>query len=966
MLAACVTWCGGSEVDPQLSCYNVVWRSPSSDLSGSMPLGNGDIGVNVWCESNGDLLFYISKTDAWSENGRLLKLGRVRLTADPPLYAAGDTFRQELDLSSGTILVSISNAQNQTSNVKLWVDANHPAICLDAESDTAREWRISVEMWRTVPRTITDATEKQSAYGIMSGPDPIVVEPDTVVTGLNDRVIWYHRNERSIWEDTLTVQSLSHLTNSMTDPLLDRTFGATLYGVGLTNSTAATLVSTGAMTTLSATIIPLTALSESATAWRDELDMSVLKVESLPRHTRCEAHTTWWEAFWNRHWIMASGSRNLSEMILPTMSPLRIGADPDGNNRFFGKMSRVGIYSGPLSPAEVITLAATDRHTVPGTDDRRVAAWRFDTLANGTIPDLANGLFPLSVAGTLALVDDGGVNVLSFGGGGYLSVDHNDALTLTNGFTLEAWIAPDVLPGSGARIIDKGVVGTSQGYVCDSYPGNDLRSIINSGTLMHDANMPTGTWAHVAVTADPATRVHRIYLNGAVVQEDALSLDGFVVSQGYILQRFINACGGRGNSPIKFNGSLFTVDMSGYDADFRKWGPCYWWQNTRLPYWTMLMAGDFDLMQPLFDMYMNALPLARERVMTYYGHEGAYFPETMYFWGTWNNDNYGWYRTGKEVGRSDNDYIRWEWQGGIELTAMMLDYYDLTDDDTFVTNTLAPFADEIIKLYDLRYSRESDGTIRFTPAQALETYWEGTENPMPEVAGLHHILPRLLELPEYLVTAVQTSRWTRLHGELPDLPLRDVSGQTVLAPAEVLGSKHNVEHPELYAVFPYRQYRVGKPNLELARATYDVRVDRNNSGWEQGPIFAARLGLSNDAADQLVSRFGTKHTGSRFPAMWGPNYDWIPDQDHGGVCMIALQQMLMQCDGDRILLFPAWPADWNVTFRLHAPGQTIVEGELANGVITRFHITPANRYNDVETYIGELPMLPRTSSLIVQ
>ncbi len=31
----------------------------------SMPLGNGDIGLNVWVDPGGDLLFYISKTDAW-------------------------------------------------------------------------------------------------------------------------------------------------------------------------------------------------------------------------------------------------------------------------------------------------------------------------------------------------------------------------------------------------------------------------------------------------------------------------------------------------------------------------------------------------------------------------------------------------------------------------------------------------------------------------------------------------------------------------------------------------------------------------------------------------------------------------------------------------------------------------------------------------------------------------------------
>ena len=41
--------------------------------------------------------------------------------------------------------------------------------------------------------------------------------------------------------------------------------------------------------------------------------------------------------------------------------------------------------------------------------------------------------------------------------------------------------------------------------------------------------------------------------------------------------------------------------------------------------------------------------------------------------------------------------------------------------------------------------------------------------------------------------------------------------------------------------------------------------------------------------------------------------------------MIALQRMLMQCEGDRILLLPAWPKDWDVSFKLHAPRQTTVE-----------------------------------------
>src|SRR2546430_12601628 len=43
------------------------------------------------------------------------------------------------------------------------------------------------------------------------------------------------------------------------------------------------------------------------------------------------------------------------------------------------------------------------------------------------------------------------------------------------------------------------------------------------------------------------------------------------VTQGCILQRFMNAAAGRGAQPIKFNGSIFTVGKPD-DPDFRRWG----------------------------------------------------------------------------------------------------------------------------------------------------------------------------------------------------------------------------------------------------------------------------------------------------------------------------------------------------------------------------------------------------------
>ena len=63
--------------------------------------------------------------------------------------------------------------------------------------------------------------------------------------------------------------------------------------------------------------------------------------------------------------------------------------------------------------------------------------------------------------------------------------------------------------------------------------------------------------------------------------------------------------------------------------------------------------------------------------------------------------------------------------------------------------------------------------------------------------------------------------------------------------------------------------------------------------------------------------------------------------------LIALQRMLMQCDGDTIRLAPAWPKDWNASFKLHAPKNTTVEGRVENGKVTDLKVTPESRHKDV-------------------
>src|SRR5258708_32250489 len=80
---------------------DVVWNSPGTNENDSMPLGNGDVALNVWTEQNGDIVLLLAKSDAWSENGQLLKLGRVRGRRWPNPYPPPASFTQSLKLQPG-------------------------------------------------------------------------------------------------------------------------------------------------------------------------------------------------------------------------------------------------------------------------------------------------------------------------------------------------------------------------------------------------------------------------------------------------------------------------------------------------------------------------------------------------------------------------------------------------------------------------------------------------------------------------------------------------------------------------------------------------------------------------------------------------------------------------------------------------------------------------------------------------
>jgi hypothetical protein len=445
---------------------------------------------------------------------------------------------------------------------------------------------------------------------------------------------------------------------------------------------------------------------------------------------------------------------------------------------------------------------------------------------------------------------------------------------------------------------------------------------------------------------------------GWIEADDGKGVDGdaYIVSRAYALQRFITACGGRGRYPIKFNGSIFTVPYKGGagDADYRRWGAGYWWQNTRLPYYAMCAAGDYEMMEPLFRMYVDdILPLNKYRTKEYFGFDdAAYFVECVMFWGDVTPQAYGW--TPKSQ-RSDPlqraGWHKWEWVAGPELVCMMLDVYDHTGNRALFEKRIVPTAMAIFRFFDNYYKTGSDGKLEMSPSQACETWWKCVD-PMPEVAGLRAMSKRLLSLSEDVFGGKNRKYLEEFSKKIPELPTRKFKdGAEGFAPACKFSKKKNRENPELYAIFPFRLCTARTPNFKLGLEALKHRVSKFNKGWGQDCIDMAYLGLADDARKAVVERAKAKCAQERFPAFWGPNFDWTPDQTHGGVLMKTLQSMLLQTDiaSRKIYLLPAWPKDWKCDFKLHAPYGTVVSGRVENGKVVGLKVAPEKRRGDVAT-----------------
>ena len=445
---------------------------------------------------------------------------------------------------------------------------------------------------------------------------------------------------------------------------------------------------------------------------------------------------------------------------------------------------------------------------------------------------------------------------------------------------------------------------------------------------------------------------------------------GALVAQSYNVFRFLMACQSRGRIQTKFNGGLFTQPLRGRKLtheDERDWGRRYTYQNQRLLYWPLLMSGDGDLMKPFFDYYWNLLPIRKAITKAWFGHEGAYYRENIE--PTGGERDCG--RTGKPPKTKPGEnhgrgyYHSYYFTCGLETVTMMTEYVKYSGDNTFRDSVLVPFAREVLLFFDKHYPRDANGKIRLDPAMVLETWWIAV-NPAPDVAGLQFCLDELLVMKAG--STKDQENWRRFRAEIPPVFLHEIDGRKAIAPAEKWKAKHNAENGLLYPVFPFRCFGLGLGSADIVNWTMKHRTHKNAFNykcWTQDQIHWAYAGRADEAQAGLVHRFRHASPQCRFPLYGSAGPDSCPDFDHFGAGSTALQRMLVQEAGGKILLLPAWPADWDADFKLHLKKGAFISGKVTDGKLTDWTIEPAARKKDVVVYkpqrVPERPAIPANS-----
>ncbi len=446
----------------------------------------------------------------------------------------------------------------------------------------------------------------------------------------------------------------------------------------------------------------------------------------------------------------------------------------------------------------------------------------------------------------------------------------------------------------------------------------------------------------------------RAYWSRAYVHLESPAADAARLLRAYYVHLYTLACVNRGPVPAKWDGGPGLLD-----EDRRHWGLAEWIQEIRFTYWPLYAANQLEMARGLFSHYSRMLPYLERQTERLWGLPGLWVPETALPWGHAEDFSLrpgvpvpGHYRPWdprqQPFGRfaAYNPYVGLLFTAGLELCHHYLTFARYSGDETFLREQAYPILKGVSEFVAALFRYDERGRAYLEPANALET-WRLVRNPADTLAGVAAILPEFVRLSRaYGRDRAARERCERLLANLPDPPRGQwredgarIADESIWAPAEDGPAQKpaNRENPALYRVAPFGLSGAGAPDAAIALETFRRRIRPLSDGWSMDAIWAARLGLGEEAGRRLArhaelfQRFPYGGWTSNDSKYWPNGLSVTPFLDAGGVSATALQEMLLQSHGGLLRLLPAAPPDWSGSFQLRAEGGFLVTGDFRGG-----------------------------------
>jgi alpha-L-fucosidase 2 len=428
------------------------------------------------------------------------------------------------------------------------------------------------------------------------------------------------------------------------------------------------------------------------------------------------------------------------------------------------------------------------------------------------------------------------------------------------------------------------------------------------------------------------------------------------LTASYYVHLYTLGCTNRGPVPAKWDGGAGLMR-----GDERTWGLAEWVQEIRFTYLPLYAANRLDMTKGLTDHYTRMRPFLLEQTKKMWDVPGLWIPETVLPWGgveDWAlraTDAHSpgfkhWDPASAPYGQFEryNPYVGFLFACGPELCWHYLAYYRFSGDEDYLADEAYPVVREVARFLSHLLRKGDDGRYHLESANALETWWK-VRDPADAMDGIRWLFAEFIQLSEQFQKDGDLR--ARCQEQLKALPDPSLGlwhqGGTVdtsidaYAAAAALGDpvKHcNFENPALYRVFPFGLTGIGSDDHARAMRTFEKRIFSAAQSWSMDAIWAARLGLRDQACDLLAihtkkwNRFRYGGWDSGNSSVFPGNLAVVPYLDGAGVACYALNEILLQSHGGIIRILPAMAEDWSGAFQLRAEGGFLVGVDFQDGV----------------------------------